>query len=308
MTAANERSRNNLRAGFFVLSAVALAAATFVALQQFSWSSRHPYRLRFLVENGVTGLSEGSEVHVGGLKRGRVLSIVPVTEGGRLTRIEVDFDLDAAITLFKNAEAVRVSPILGNTSWINFVSIGGPVDLDGDGVNEPVAALPIGGTLDAVESPGLLTNIVGARSAERIVTILHGAERFSTILERAPFDYEQHVIPALDAASATIVQLRLDYERWRVTFDSTLTSAESAAKNFEASTITAHEILVDAKATLTESRPKIAATLDNLQTASGSAKEAVETFRRETLPQIAKTLGEGERAVGELAALLDRVD
>ncbi len=308
MSVPNERSRNNLRAGLFVVVATALAIATFVLLQQISWTSRTTYRLQFLVANGVTGLSVGGEVGVGGLKRGRVLAIVPVTEAGKLIRIDVDFELDSAITLYQNAEAVRVSPILGNTSWINIRSVGGPADLNGDGVLEPIAALAAGGTFSAVEAPGLLTNIVGSASAENIVTIIDRAKTFSTVLERVPKDYDEKVVPALDAASATIVQLRSDYDRWRVNIDATLTSAENAAKNLETGTQTANEVLADAKATLIESRPKIAATLDNLESASGGAKQAIDRINAETLPKVASMLGEGERAIGEFADMLDRVD
>ncbi len=308
MASGNERSRNNIRAGLFVLMALVLGLGTFITLQKLNFGARHSYRLRFRVDTGVNGLFPGSEVRVGGLRRGRVLAITPIIEGGRLTRIEADIELDASITLYTNAEVMRVAPILGNTSWLNFSSIGGPRDSDGDGKVEQVQVLQPGGTLDAGEAPGLLANIVGGRSAERIVNIIERTETFSEILERAPADYKERILPAIDAASTTVVQLRDDYSGWRVKVDETLTSAAAAARNLESGTKDAEGLIADARSTLTENRGNILTTTGNLASASGTAKEIVDRIRDETLPQIAKVLGDGDQAIGELASLLDRAD
>ncbi len=309
MAEGTERNRDHLRAGIFVVAAMGLAIGTFVALQRVSWAPRKHYVLRFAVEDGVAGLNPGSEVRVGGLKRGTVLSIQPKTEAEKLIEINVAFDLEASLTLYGNARALRVSPILGNSAWINFTSIGSAYDQNGDGtVAENEGLLAEDGAISAVEAPGLLANIAGSKSAADIVEIISGAKEFSSILRRAPKDYEERFVPTLDAAKATITQLRDDYMNWRVKVDSMLTDAEKGAKNLEQGTESANAFIADARATLAENREPLRNGLQNLEKATSGAIDVVETLRRETIPEIAQVLSKGEVAVGEFADMLDRLD
>jgi ABC-type transporter Mla subunit MlaD len=308
MADVNERSRNNLRAGFFVVVTLALGVATFLALQQFSWTSRTQYRLRFLVENGVAGLNIGSEVRVGGIKRGRVLAIVPVTEDGRLTRIDVDFDLDSSITVYPNAQAVRVSAILGNTSWINFVTVGAPTATLADGSVTRFEPLGPNGVLDAIESPGLLTNIVGAKTAERFVEVIDAIADASTVLRKFPDDYDASVAPALRAANDTVQQIRTDYGRWRTNVDQTLANAEQAAANLERATRTADESMIAVRDAIRDGTPKIASTLDSLQSASANADDVVRGVKEDALPKLLTALQAGEDAIITFSGILDDVD
>lgn len=309
MAEGSERNRDYLRAGIFVSVALALGIGTFVLLQKIAWTPRASYVLHFAVENGVTGLNPGSEVRVGGLKRGRITAINTHLEKGALDRIEATFELDASLQLFANAKAVRVAPLLGNTAWVNFTTIGSPHDADGDGtVGVTEGLLGPGASLNAIEAPGLLANIAGSKSAEEIVTIISRAEEFSTVLERVPKDYEDRIVPSLDAARDTIVQLKSDYMQWRTKVDSALTSAEQAAKNLEQGSASATTLIAEARDTLAENRPKIGSTLDNLEAASKDAKEVVEAVRTQTIPQIASVLTRGETAVGDFSELLNRLD
>ncbi|MDZ4829900.1 MAG: hypothetical protein SGJ09_06835 [Phycisphaerae bacterium] len=305
---ASDRSKNNARAGLFVVGSVVLALAVFITLQKLSFTATHPYQVRFTVESGVGGLSRGSEVRIGGLKRGEVLAIVPSIEGGALNRLDVDVVIDASITLYTNARVVRVAPLLGSGAWLNFVSVGGPDELSEEGPPKPVVRLGANEALDAFEAPGLLTTIVGSRSAHQIVSIIDRTAEFSKVLPEIPGDYRSKVVPAIDAASTTLVQLRDDYGRWRGTVDETLVAATNAAKNLEDGARAATEFVANANATLAENRPRLANTLTNLESASATAKQAVEDVRTTTLPQVSKTLGEGERSLSELATLIDRVD
>lgn len=298
-----DRRRNNIRAGLFIAVSATLGLATFLVLQKMQWGPRTQYRLLFDIANGVRGLAVGSEVRIGGLPRGRVVGIEPIEEDGRLTQVEVVFELDRSVTLFRNAEAIRLAPLLGETAWINFATVGAPDPSAPDG-----NVLPPGGRLEAMESPGLLANIVGISSANRLVSIIERTEEFSTVLERIPGDYEDHVLPALDSASKTIVQLRSDYDRWRGRIDETLDAAVAAANNLEDGTRRAGVVVSDVQATLDENRPKLSRTLDRLETAADDAATILSDVRTDTMPQIARTLGEGERAISAFADLLDRAD
>lgn len=301
--ASGDRAKNNIRAGLFIVLSLTLGLATFLILQKIQWGPREQYRVLFSIENGVRGLTIGSEVRVGGLPRGRVLTITPIEEGGQLKAIEVGVELDRAITLYRDAEVIRLAPLLGETAWINFSTVG---TADPSAPNGNV--LPPEGVLHAVESPGLLANIVGISSAGRIVDIIERADSFSVVLERIPKDYEDRVLPALDNAAGLLKDLRTDYGVWRGKVDETLDSAVAAARNLEDGTRRAGAFVGDVQKVLDDGRPKIERTLDNLESATGQADRVLTEVREETMPRIAKVLGEGERAIGEFADLLDRVD
>lgn len=302
MAEGTERHRDHLRAGLFVVVCLALAIGTFVTLQRWNWSAKSEYAIEFAVENGVTGLSPGSEVRVGGLRRGRVLGIeTDVETGGALKRILVRIELESSIILYTDAQALRVAPLLGNAAWINFTSVGtsGTKITPGYDSKNP---------LKAIEAPGLLANIAGSKAAADLVTIISRTEKFSEVLERAPADYESYVVPALDAASSTIVQLRDDYGLWRGKVDAALTNAELAARNLEEGTRGATSLVRDAHDALAANRPKIDTALDELVSASKKANEIAETVRTDTVPRVAQLLTRGQDALGEIADLVERLD
>lgn len=302
MAEGTERNRDHLRAGIFVVVCLGLAIGTFLTLQRFNWTAKSEYAIEFAVDNGVTGLSPGSEVRVGGLRRGSVLAIHTDANEGYLKRILVHIELEASIILRRDAQALRVVPLLGNNAWINFTNVGSTTEPQVPPGYDPDHPLK------AVEAPGLLANIAGSRSAADIVTIISRAEKFSEILARAPGDYEEYVVPALDSTCSTIGHLRDDYQVWRDKVGRALDSAEAAAKNLEEGTRDAKTLVADARATLEENRQTLKNAIVELESATTKANEIAETVRTQTVPQIAQLLGRGQTALGELADFVDRVD
>jgi ABC-type transporter Mla subunit MlaD len=291
-----------------VVVTAAIGLAVFFTLQKFSFEPRTHYFIRFSLSGGVGGLAEGSEVRVGGLKRGKVIAIIPrLRSDDALDHLDVEVAIDASINLYSNARVYRIASVLGNSSWLNFTSVGG-LDAEGDPASPAAKPLTAGAILVAVEAPGLLATLVGSHSADQIVTIIDRASTFSELLDALPADYRAKIVPALDAASTTVVKLRDDYDRWRLKVDDALGSAASAAKNLEDGTHSAVALVAEARETLAENRPHLANTLINLESASESAKAAIDDVRSTTLPQVARILNEGERALGDLASLIDRVD
>jgi hypothetical protein len=308
MSAASERSRNNVRAGLFVAVSLAIGAAVFLTLQKLSFEERTKYQIRFTVAAGVAGLSPGSEVRIGGLKRGEVTAIIPKLEGRPDDAILVEIAIASSITLYDNAKVLRVAPLLGNTAWINFVTIGTPSAGTDAGDTAPTKRVAPEGVIAAIDAPGMLTAIVGDAAAEQIVSIIAKTDHFTEVLDKVPADYDSKIVPALDAARDTLVSLRTDYGRWRTKVDETLDYATGAAKNLEEGTAGAKTFVADAQNMLSTNRPKIDTTISNLEAASGSARETIDEIRNTTLPQVSRVLNEGERAIGEFADALDRVD
>jgi len=309
MSSRADRNRNNVIAGLFVLFAVGMGVAVFLTLEKINFTERVPYSIRFSVEDGVAGLAKGSAVRVGGLLQGEVIAIRPVDPGANrpVREILVDITLDARIPIYTNAAAYRAAPLLGDSAWINFPSIGGPGVAwpDGSAGGETVELVPAGGELRAMSTPGLLVNIVGVENARRLGEMVENVEQVSESLR---VDYRESIHPALTDAATVIRSFREDYGSWRVRVDEALTAAEKAAESLETATAGAARIVTDAETILAGAKPDVEATLANLREGSASARDVVERFGANALPKLETVLGDAERTLGSIGDLVGRFD
>lgn len=307
MSSRSERNRNNVIAGTFVLVAVALGVGVFVALQKINFTPRTPYTVKFQVKDGVAGLARGSAVRVGGLLLGEVTMIEPVNPGPDkpVTEILVHFNLDSDIPLYSNAVAYRAAPLLGDSSWINFATIGGPGMTDAEG--KPVEARPLAANdrIDGMPTPGLLANIVGPDNAVRLGKVVENVEQVSDSLRT---DYRESIRPALTDAATVIREFRQDYAAWRGRVENALASAEKAADNLEKATAEATALVADAQDALKSARPEITSTLTNLRDASASARDVVARVESTSLPKLETVLTDAESGLASISDLIGRVD
>jgi ABC-type transporter Mla subunit MlaD len=308
MSSRAERNRNNVIAGTFVLVALALGIGVFLALQKINLRPRTPYAITFTVKDGVAGLARGSAVRVGGLLLGEVMRIEPVQpESGRpVGQIRVYFELDSDIPLYDNAQAYRAAPLLGDSSWINFTTIGGPgmPGLDGQQVLE-AKLLPAGAELVGMATPGLLANIVGPDNALRLEKVVENVEQVTDSLR---VDYRESIHPALNDAATVIRDFRQDYGNWRGRVETAIASAEQAAENLEKATAEASTLVADAQATLAAARPDITATLTNVRDASASAREVMARVETSSMPKLDTILDDAEAGLASIADLIGRAD
>ena len=158
---------NNLRAGIFVSTILVLALAVgFVLLKVDLFKKYQTLVLQFDTTEGVSGLSRGSEVKVGGLTVGRVISITPdIDKNDDLAAINVTIEIMEGIPIRysdtapegTNAEVIRVGSLVGSTSIINFNTLG----------QAPAPVLNSGDKLLATRGSGRLTTLVGPANAVR---------------------------------------------------------------------------------------------------------------------------------------------
>ncbi|RLS23121.1 MAG: MCE family protein, partial [Planctomycetota bacterium] len=140
---------NSVRAGAFLITSTLVGLVVILILSKSAlFTRKSDYLVRFTMDEGVAGLDAGAEVRVSGLKVGRVVRIEQRFEA---EEILVHIQLNADITLFKDAQVVRSQPLLGNYSWLNFSNLGSKAK----GKLEP------GEMIDAKTSGGLLATIVG---------------------------------------------------------------------------------------------------------------------------------------------------
>ncbi|MCE9619472.1 MAG: hypothetical protein K8R92_06150 [Planctomycetes bacterium] len=293
---------NNLRAGIFVLTVAAVALAVgFVLLKVDFLHKTQSLVLRFDTAEGVSGLSRGSEVKVGGLTVGRVLSITPVidTKNGNLTSIDVVIELAAEIPVHwsatapegTNAEAIRVGSLVGSTAIINFNTLG----------QSPSPILKDGEMLMATHGSGMLTTLVGPANAVRTNEIIKGLAVTANWLKTIPEEYRTRVVPTLQNLATTTANFNQDYETWRKPIGETLQNAQSFTGN-------ADQILKDNKGKINQVVDSTVATMGDAAATMKDARQIAAEVRAKSLPALQKLLDQGADAAGTLAGTLDQIE
>ena len=285
---------NNLRAGIFVSTILVLALAVgFVLLKVDLFKKYQTLVLQFDTTEGVSGLSRGSEVKVGGLTVGRVVSITPdVDQNNDLSAINVTIEIMEGIPIRysdtapegTNAEVIRVGSLVGSTSIINFNTLG----------QAPAPLLNSGDKLLATRGSGMLTTLVGPANAVRTNEIIKGLAVTATWLKTIPEEYRTRVVPTLQNLSTTTANFNQDYETWRKPIGDTLLNAQSFTGN-------ADQLLKDNKAKFTQ-------LMDNTSATMADAKVIASEFKTKGMPALQKLLDQGADAAQSLASSLDQVE
>jgi ABC-type transporter Mla subunit MlaD len=275
-------SGSTIKAGFFVLSGIVLATFVVIVLAKTDFLQRRTaYAVRFSVSEGVSGLAEGSAVKIGGLQRGAVTKVKPtIGDDGSFRDIYVHIEIDEDVKLFPGARVVRIMPLLGENSTLNFVSVGMGA--------EP---LPAGTVIEAANSAGVLAAMLGADNAAKAGTIIDDAVVFSNWLASLPREYQERIVPMLDDAGTTVRDIRTDYGNWRGKVDSTLTSAQAAAGDAASSMKGLDELLV-------RNTPRIDSALTDIAAGATDARASLAELRAKTVPLINDALNNANAAIG----------
>lgn len=286
---AETNTLNGIKAGIFVVTSIALAMAVTLVLLKLDLGDKHRYNIRFSTAEGVAGLDIGSDVRVGGMVAGRVEKVIPrIPADGPLESIDVTVALSNQVSLYANAEVLRVPSLLGNSASINFISVGGPPAAEVQPLQQDA-----NGFIKALEGGGMLTSLVGPDNAKKARVII-------------------------DQVADTIEKMHADYETWREPITKSLTSASNMLgrgdKLLADSEGKIRKGIDDAGATLedaramaaklrSESLPKLQAMLDDgakaadsLEVALGQAQDTMIT----ALPDLARFLQDSREVAAQL--------
>ncbi len=282
---------SGIKTGFFLLSGILAFAFVGVTLAKLDlFSTRVPYIIGFTLEDGVFGLSKGSDVRVGGLQRGQVVAVEPVLDSnGQLSAVHAHIEVDPDVRLHSDAVALRILPLLGSTASINFIALGTQGEV-----------LPAGALIQAAPSSGVLASLLGPYNATKADQIVDNLNTFSKFLATVPTEYTTRIVPALENANTIVADLRTDYSSWRTKVTGTLDYAETSAKKLDAS-------LTDVQALLTRNGPKLDAAVTSLDSALGSANDALKHINQETLGLVDSALREAESTVDGFGKSVDIV-
>ncbi len=281
--------RDVVRAGVFCATGAVAVVLVTVALSKADWFTKYTaYTVVFSVSDGVGGLNRGSEVRVGGLKRGHVLEVATITEPetGRVVEIDVHIALDPSIALFSEPRVIRIAPLIGTAAWLDFRGLG-----------EGTTPLAAGSRITASPGSGVLGAILGPEAAAQTSGAIGDFGTFAAWLASLPRDYKEHVYPALLNAEAVTVKLRDGIDLWTPRIDAGLASAASAAQNLDGG-------ITEARTIMSQSAPKIDATLDNAAAGTADLREIMSRVRSEGLDSMLRLLARAEQGVESFSSAI----
>jgi ABC-type transporter Mla subunit MlaD len=316
MAEASNKSRNNVIAGTFILSILAVGIAVIIVLSGWNpFVQKGNYALRFTVEEGIGGLAQGSNVKIGGLNKGMVLSVDPVftdpgNKGNSLDSILVKFEMDDDVTLYPNAEVTRYMPLLGGSAWLNFTSLGGPTPSSPD--EKPLAP---GSELTAASGGGIMATLLGPTDAKKASAAMQNIEDFTQFLTQVPKEWNAEVIPMLTDARNTIGKVQNDYDLWSQKIGATIGNIDQASAKLDAAMDDAGPMLAGANQGMTringileENTPRIDEAMQNILAMSDDGREVLGEFRTKTMSQVDQILVNGLKGVQSLDNSLAKIN
>lgn len=318
---ARQQQRNNVLAGFFLVSALILTVLiSFWIEEGFSKlpfvNQRAEYVARFTLEQGVAGLKPGSPVTLGGNEVGSVESLeYELREGAQgfePQAVLVTIAIDEEIVLYGDASITVVQPLLGTLSTVNITDIGG-----GSGANP--ARLADGGVMQGSTSAGLI-DMAGLPDlgglADRAQTVLDDVQTILDTVGPEVGPMTADVRETLTNARGFAGVLSDNQERWVAKADSILAGADdvfretipTVADEVTAGVGDARRLVGGAQTMLDENRADVRRTVANLEGLS-------ERARYDILGRMERVLDEGIIAAanmgdvgGRMLAAIDRAE
>lgn len=161
-------AREEFKAGFFTLAAMAILSAFIVAISGWSpWKETVSYRTRFPT---VVGMSPGTLVSLNGVRVGQVTQVVLLEDG---SRVEVVFGLDEGRKLHEGVKAqMATQGLIGDTFLLLTLTKKGGKELPPGSLITSVTKLDMAQTMDAVGSLAASAQVWLEQLAVRVDTIL----------------------------------------------------------------------------------------------------------------------------------------
>ena len=294
MPSLHERTRNNVRAGIFVTTAIVLALATVIVLSDVRKTLLRPtnqYTVTFDVASGVQNISRGAPVRVGGMQMGEVKEVRPMIADEVFQEvIAIDFLLDSRVRLYDNATVMITSALIGEGANLEIFNLGGdPAEPseEADAADRPPAVLADGGVLEGTPGIGALAGILGPANAVKA----------------------EMIIDDFKATSGNIRQLTQrinqdDWPRWADDITEVMSWATSATERVDDLLIEGRGLFADTRGVVAENRESIGAIVTNAQTTSEDLKSVMSRVRTETVDKVHALLDTGQEGLNKALAVL----
>jgi hypothetical protein len=209
---------------------------------------------------------------------GKVTQVRPMIDEAGFQRIEVDFEINEEVRLYKGAQISVSKALIGDNAWIKIVSVGSsalgePGDRRFEGVTGPI----LGGLVGKVSAEDTETMVLDLKESMRNVKELTGRINNE------------------------------DWPRWAGKIDTVVTWAADATVDIDALVQEGRDALTTYKNVVADNREKIDATLENFRTGSADASAIVEHFRAETVAKVDKLLDTGQAGLNAATEVIEDV-
>lgn len=286
MASPSERSRNNVKAGLFVLVSLVLALATIISLTDIWQKISRPtkeYTVVFDVMQGVKNLKAGGKVRVGGVDMGSVVAVVPeIVPGKPLERVIVTFELADNVELFDGAKVIVTSALIGADAWLDITDVGNP--------DRPLPATGIEGYTVS----GALGAIVGSQNAEK----------FDSMFDDAQASIDNIKVATGDVRALTGRIRHEDWPHWATKISSIVDWGAGATTQLDRILIEGEGLLADAHAVIADNRDSIDSIAANVEVTSEDMRAVMSRFRTESMDRLNRMLESGERAMTRTESIL----
>jgi ABC-type transporter Mla subunit MlaD len=271
MSQLRDKQRNNVKAGVFVLLSLILGLVIISVLTNL-WDTitvrTNRYHALFSVKDGVSTLSTGSKVRLGGLGIGTVTSVTPsIGKNTPITNIDVYFDINADIELYTNLHLEIHSGLLGSKAWLLINDVG-----SGD--------LATSETLLSGSSTTMVGQFLGNKADEDIRQTLEALRKITNALTKdgdalrmiIGNEESDQISQAITSAKNGLLSiqelsasLQTVWPSWETSFSGLLTSAKNLPTKIDSTLQNIQEMIGDIRATIL---PKVERTMTSLESSS----------------------------------------
>jgi len=283
---------NNVRAGAFLLGAIALAFAIVIVLAGLreKIKPRDAYIVRFDIATGATGLEGGSIVRIGGVEVGRVEEVRLVTEAAEDDKpgVYATIRVDKNRRFFGEPVAYLERPLLGAGAELNFPSVG-------DTQTEPLAEGAV--IRGAIAPPSFLAGVgYGEEQSSQLQRILANADKVAANVEEVTGDAKARSKKWFDDADVIVANFRTSSDEFPAITDNVKQRLDEV-----------REFIAKARAVIDDNRERIDTIVKNTESASGNLDELLASLNTETKESLNALLRDGQQAMADGRDALDRV-
>lgn len=305
----HKRQRNNAVAGFFVLtSTVGLLIVVFLLSGFQGLGGTQALTAYFPINLGVPGLDKGSDVTVGGIRAGKVISIAArlADDGAHKAGILVNFTVNNKYPITKDTEIGLVLPLIGSGTMLNIGKIGNGVLATSDD------------ELQGVIAESLILKASGIEIQE-VRSVISNVKNISDNLNEQIEQNSEYMVKStketLEKIQSIVTQFDELWPTWKARINSITENAdltikqgpqfmEQADKTFtkiNSSIDNANSGIDDVRSIITNVKP-------NIENITRNVDDITYEINNYTMAQIMDFLEGGKTGLDKAITLIDNVD
>lgn len=306
--------RDNVLAGGFVVAGLAAGVWGSFLLGDRPTGSGLAFVVRFSLNEGATGLKEGSPVLLGGKQIGQVKTVAfQIGAGGAPEGVDVGVEVDKSITLYENAGVFLDRPLLGTLSSINIASAGS-ADVSGF---RGKPAIETGDVVDgAIAPPAMLASAgYGPEQSKAVGDMILSLRDSAAEINRIIKEAGPNATKGVEDAKAVLASVRDRIDGWRTEVDTVLKNIQEASASINTASAKLPDTVEEARAVVKKGSDIADRAIAVIDENRQGIKETIESVRssaakldQKVVDKVLATLGEVDEALDVFSVAVKNVD